>query len=270
MGSMKDQRHCIADANHMLLTGPLPHQKQGPLIVQKELPRGPAEARIGRILQWAAGALAILALIAATQAHDDSLDQIKDAAKPATQPSGELAPDTQPGNDPLGTKHAKSPLEARIGTVTLSNDKKYEGRIWTTLATPLRIWLEAEKRYNDIDWALIKTIDVDVEYARMEDDWRWLKEGSDKKILSGKKYPNVSLRYKFTLLNDQQIEGTVVAPIYVNDGKKIHNYALYKKYKGKLDETLADLIYIKNITLHGDAQIVADKKLTTKLPLITD
>ncbi len=204
------------------------------------------------------------------RADDDLLDQINDQSKPTTKPSEDIAPDTRPANDPLGTKKAKSPIESRIGTVTLSNGKKYEGSIWTTLATPLRVFIETEKRYNDIDWSLIKSIDVDVEYERMEDDWRWLKEGSDQKIFSGKKYPTVSLRYKFTLVNDQKIEGPVVAPIYVNDGEKIHAYALYKKYKGKLDETLKDVIYIKSIALRDDAAKVEAKKFTTKLPLIED
>ena len=179
--------------------------------------------------------------------------------------------DTQPAVDPLGTIKAKSPLESRIGTVTLSTGTKYEGKIWTTLATPLRVWIDDEKRYNDIEWSLIKSIDVNVLEAQMVDDWRWLKEGSDQKIYSGKKYPNVSLSYTFTLVNGQQITGTVVAPIYVFDGDKIHSYALYKKYKGKLDETMADVVYIKRIVLSGDAAtIAADKKLTTKLPLIGD
>ena len=63
----------------------------------------------------------------------------------------------------------------------------------------------------------------------MEPDWRWLKEGSDQKVFSGKKYPNVELAYKFTLLNDQTVEGTVVAPVYTFDGEKKRTLAPLQK-----------------------------------------
>jgi len=214
----------------------------------------------------------LLVLLAgrSTLAQDDLLDQIKQNSKDTAQPSGDIAPDTQSAVDPLGTKKAKSPIQARIGTLTLSNGKKYEGRIWTTLATPLRVWLEGEKRYNDIDLNLVKTINVIVDAAGLEDDWRWLKEGSDKKIYSGKKYPNVSLRYKFVLVNDQVVEGTVVAPMYVYDGVKTHPYALYKKFKGTLGQSMDDVIYIKSVSLRGNPVVDQEKNYTTRLPLIMD
>ena len=102
----------------------------------------------------------------------------------------------------------------------------------------------------------------------MEPDWRWLKEGSDQKIFSGKKYPNLDLAYQFTLLNDQTIEGPVLAPIYTVDGQKTRTLALYKKYKGKLDETLKDLVYIKTITLTPADPAATPPPQSKKLPLI--
>ncbi len=207
----------------------------------------------------------------------DLLKNAKPAASapapvPASMPAGGIpANSTQPAaNDPLGTINEKPPIEARIGTVTLSTGKAYEGRIWTTIATPLRVWVEAEKTYRDVDWALVSRIEVHVLEAVMEDDWRWLKEGSDQKVYSGKKYPSISLAYKFTLVNGQTLEGTVVAPINVFDGQTEHHLALYKKYKGKLDETLQDVVYVKSISLHPPTaeMAAANEAKTTKLPLI--
>ena len=212
-----------------------------------------------------------LAGLRSAAGDDADLQDILQSGKSTTAPSGELSPQADPQNDPLGTRKDRAARGARIGVITLSTGKKYEGRIWTTLETPLRLWIEERKTYQDIDFSLIRRVDVVVQSEQMEDDWRWLKEGSDQKVYSGKKYPNVELAYKVTLSNEQVVEGTTVAPIYVFDGDKNHSLALYKKYKGKLDETLKDLVYIKSISLRetGDA-VRANEGKTTKLPLIVD
>lgn len=203
------------------------------------------------------------------------MSDILQAAKPATAPSTLTAPNSpenKPTTDALGTLAPKAPADSRLGTVTLNNGIKLEGRIWTTMDTPLRVWVEETKTYRDIDLSLIQRVDVHVLAETMEDDWRWLKEGSDQKVYSGKKYPNVSLAYKFTLVNGQQIEGTVVAPIYFVDGAKARTLALYKMYKGKLDETLKDLVYITAITFDPPASNASASQPapTTKLPLLDD
>jgi hypothetical protein len=163
----------------------------------------------------------------------------------------------------------KAPAGARIGVVELSAGARYEGRVWTTLETPFRVWIDELKVYRDIDFSLVRRIDVKVNSATLEPDWRWKKEGSDEKIYSGKKYPLVDLAYKFALVNGQEIEGTVVAPVYCFDGAKVHNLALYKKYKGQLDETLAEVVYIKSVTLRDSEAVQAvNEKKTTKLPLL--
>ncbi|MCL2640437.1 MAG: hypothetical protein FWD53_06305, partial [Phycisphaerales bacterium] len=190
---------------------------------------------------------------------DDDVTDI--ATQPATAPTEVDAPASSPD---------QAPARARRGTIKLNNGTTIEGHIWTTLATPLRVWVEEIKRYRDVDLSLIKRIDVKVLSAKMEDDWRWLKEGSDVKIYSGKKYPNVELAYQFTLLNDQTLEGTVVAPIYTLNNDKRHTLALYKKYHGKLDETLNDITYITSIELTPPTATIieANEKKTKKLPLI--
>ena len=52
----------------------------------------------------------------------------------------------------------------------------------------------------------------------------------------------------------------------MDDAGKKHALALYKKYKGKLDETLKDVAYIKTMELKGPGN--AEEKQTGKLPLI--
>ena len=215
-------------------------------------------------------ALAATCYVPAAHADDEDLQDLLKGATTATAPSGDLNPEAEK-NDPLNTRQEHAPAGARIGVITFNEGKPLEGRVWTTLETPIRVWIEPLKMYRDIDWSIIKRVDVVVISETMEDDWRWKKEGSDEKVYSGKKYPNVELAYKFTLVNNQVIEGAVVAPIYFADGLKSRRFALYKKYKGPLDQTLKDLVYIKTIVLQDPpaATRTSDSK-TTRLPLIVD
>jgi hypothetical protein len=204
------------------------------------------------------------------RAQDDPND-LRAAAKPATAPATVTAPDSaamKPTSDALGTQKLKIPAGARKGTIVLSDGTQFDGQIWPNLDTPYRIWVEEAKAYKDIDLASIKTVEVHVLAETMEDDWRWLKEGSDQKVYSGKKYPNVSLAYKFTLNNGQVIEGTVVGLVYVANASKTRTLTLYKQYKGNLDDTLKDLVYIKTITLDPAPAGAAEEKKTTHLPLL--
>jgi hypothetical protein len=190
-------------------------------------------------------------------ADDDVTDLLQGAKSATTAPAEVTGPATQPSAqmpDALGTMKPHLPAGARGGTVTLSNGVVLTGKIWTTLETPFRVWVEERKAYEDVDLSLVKSVEVKVVSAGMEDDWRWLKEGSDQKVYSGKKYPLVELAYVLTLVNGQTVEGGVVAPVYVvEENGKRHSLALYKKYKGTLDETMADVAYIKSIELQADA-----------------
>ena len=192
-----------------------------------------------------------------------------------TTPAEVAGPATQPGagmTDALGTMKGKTPAGAREGTVTLNNGVVLKGEIWTTLETPFRVWVEERKAYEDVELSLVKGVEVKVAAQSMEDDWRWLKEGSDQKVYSGKKYPLVELGYLFTLVNGQTVEGTVVAPVYVveeNAGSSIPLAARIKKYKGKLDETTSDVVYIKSMELKAEAaRGNVNAPASGKLPLI--
>lgn len=224
--------------------------------------------------RWMLAMLGVVAMGAgAALADDELLQNLLDSAKTAeTAPAAvpdRLPAATTAAADPLGTVKPRAPAGAVLGTVTLNTGKTYEGRVWTTLETPIRVWVEEVKMYRDVDLDSIRRVDVKVLQETMEPDWRWLKEGSDQKVYSGKKYPLVDLAYRFTLVNGQVIEGTAVAPIYVADGEKMRTLALYKKYKGELDQTLADVAYIKAIKLDADtARAEAAAERTTRLPLI--
>lgn len=214
-----------------------------------------------------AAALMLAVVSPALRADDDMLGDLLKNAPAAKTPAG--APETSPA--PPSTQPWKIPSYARKGTVELNSGKKLAGPIWTTMQTPLRFWQEENKTYRDLDFSILRSVEVVVRSATMEPDWRWLKEGSDQKVYSGKHYPMVDLAYRATLVNGQTIEGTVVAPIFIYDGTKPRNLALYKKYKGTLEETLTDVTYIKQMTFDAaPAAAPPSDKTTTKLPLIID
>jgi hypothetical protein len=206
--------------------------------------------------------------------QDDILNDVLKDAQPASRPAPATAPvdlaATEPGDLPT------APKRARAAVLALSSGKTIKGPVWTTLATPLRVYQDASKTYKDVDLDLVARLDVVVDEAVMEDDWRWLKEGSDQKIYSGKKYPNVTLHYRLTLQNGQVVEGPVVAPMFVLDGAKLLNLALYKKKKGELGQTLQDIVYIKSAVLGapaaspGAAATPGAPAATTHLPLLPD
>ena len=216
-------------------------------------------------------AFTLLPAATAADAQDDPADLLRNARPATTAPASVSSPDAPDFRAP-GSTTTRPPEGARTGTLLLSDGTKLEGTLWTTLQTPFRLWIEDDKTYHDVDMALVTRIDVHVIKEGMEDDWRWLREGSDQMVYSGKKYPNVELTYRFTLLNGQTLEGGVVAPIYFQVGAgKARTLALYKKYKGALDQTMKDLVYIKEIQLAPPPAASPDAPaFTRKLPLLED
>jgi hypothetical protein len=216
---------------------------------------------------FAAAACLIAALLAPLDFRlfaDDPLDDVRTAAQPTAAPATEptaLDSDITP------------PSDARTGTITLSDDTPFNGPIWTTPHKPFRIWVDADKTYHDLDLASVQQIDVVVDSARDEPEWRWLKEGSDQKVYSGKTYPALILRYRFTLSDRSTVTGAVTAPIYCVSEGKLRTLPLYKTYNGPIGKTLNDVAYIKQITLGPIAATDTPPDangFTRHLPLIAD
>ena len=235
---------------------------------------------------WRILALLVIVLPAIVSAQqDDILNDVLKDAKPTSRPAPLGSPDapttttTSPATgarDSLvpGATAAEAPQRARPGTLILNNGTTIKGLVWTTRETPLRIYQDATKTYRDIDLALVQKLEVVVDEALMEDDWRWLKEGSDQKVFSGKKYPNVTLHYKVTLANGQIVEGPVVAPLFITDAQRVRAFILFKKHKGELSQTLKDLVYIRSLTLAppnvSSPATEMEARGTLHLPLIED
>jgi hypothetical protein len=154
---------------------------------------------------------------------------------------------TQPAATPL--KNENGPDLGRAGEIEMSDGTRIKGNIATTAEKPIRIWVEAEKQYEDVPIDQIDSAEVKVLWERDEKEWNFKESGSDIKVYSGRTYPARQVQYKFTLTDGTTIEGDVVAPLYVTtaDGKT-KTYVLYKRDKGEIGQTLKDRPYVKSVT----------------------
>lgn len=210
-----------------------------------------------------------LALVAVPGAavQADVLGNLLKNAPVIKGPGAVKPPAKMPVSNPFGI--TRYPKRARIGVVTLSNGKKIVGHIWTTTHTPFRIWRAGIKQYRDIGLMQVQSMVATVRYKKLVRQWRWLQEGSDRKVYSGKGYPLMSLQYTFTLVGGKQVTGTVVAPLYVVGKGKNHLFVLWKHKRGKLGQGIAALVYVRHVRLNVTAAVKAfNSKLTTRLPLL--
>jgi len=160
------------------------------------------------------------------------------ASRPAaTMPASPLAA------DPIARR------QARRGTIILSDGTRYSGVIWTTLDKPLRIYVQAQRRYRDVPIAAVKRIAAEVLWERMVDDWRWKHAGSDVKVLTGRLYPARQTIYRFELAGGTSITGDVAAPLWIrcDAGGKVKRFILHKRQKGPLGKTLKQLVYVQEV-----------------------
>lgn len=198
-----------------------------------------------------------------------SLSQLLNKAPTTQAPQSRLIPDTQPGFNPLKVMHVREEFNHRPGQVILSNGRVLTGKISTTVDTPFRIWISSIKRYRDIALMRIRRMDVKILAHREIRQWRYLQNGSDIKLYSGKTQPWFRFAYTFTLLHGEKITGTVVAPLFVQTPHHHYNLLLFKHLEGKIGEPVAEVVYVKQIIFKvTPAILAARKKMTHKLPLV--
>jgi hypothetical protein len=185
------------------------------------------------------------------------------AAGPATQPSqSDLdfllsqpnAAATQPaGGDAGATTRPASPFDsqatdgAREGTMLMSNGEKIHGLIAHTQRKPVRIWVAEEGEYKDVAFASIRSIQAKVVWERDEKEWHFKESGSDVKEYSGKTYPARATEYVVTLDDGTAIAGGVVEPLYLLTSDGPVTFALHKRDKGEVGQTLDQLVYVKQV-----------------------
>ncbi len=175
---------------------------------------------------------------------DPSMDWLMQQAKPASAPQ----PVTRPSQTQVNPLTAKSQSDGyRQATMTLSDGRQITGRFATTSGQPVRVYDPEKKDYRDVPYVLIRSLEAKVLWERMQEEWHFKDSGSDIREFNGKSYPVHELHYILTLSNGQTVTGVVVTPLYLEhpDGDKL--FALHKRDKGQIGQTLKDLVYVKKV-----------------------
>lgn len=161
----------------------------------------------------------------------------------STKPSGEI-PDrpARPGGDP-------SRADALPGVVELSNGKVLPGHLYTTAEKDWVVYLDAEQRWINIPFLNVLSITAVVDEEKVEQEWRWKEMGVPERVYTGKEYPTRRLRWKFHLIDDSTLTGTIKGqPLWVELGQtRVGPMVLHERSKGENGQKLSDLIYVKRI-----------------------
>jgi hypothetical protein len=178
---------------------------------------------------------------------DAELDFLFQHATPATRPAD--LPTTRPSTAPASPFAGADDPSARAGVVMLSDGTSVRGRIATTRDKPLRVWDATAKRYRDVPWPLVRSIEARVIWERDEPEWQFRESGSDIKVFTGRTYPARQLEHVVTLVNGQPITGRLAAPLFVQSGDGERRLILHDRDKGPVGQTLRELVYVTRVEM---------------------
>lgn len=143
--------------------------------------------------------------------------------------------------------------DAQEGVIQTSDGKAHEGMIYLTRDMRLKIYDEKTKRQREIPLRVIRRIDAEVKWERMEKDWQFQELAADKKLYSGKEYPAREYTHTVTLQDGRKLTGPMSAVVYLKIPPKDEKpsteerFVLHKRQKGEPGTTLKELVYVKSI-----------------------
>ena len=130
-----------------------------------------------------------------------------------------------------------------------SNGKKLEGLCALTHGKGFKIFDRAKSEYREVPLKLVAEVKCEIEKEWMEKMWRWKEEGSDVKVYTGKAYPVRKYVHTIKLVTGEVIKGDMAGVIYFlpKDAKKRKKFEYHKRNKGKIGQTLKDMVYFSRI-----------------------
>jgi hypothetical protein len=183
------------------------------------------------------------------------------ASKPASnldywlnraEPTTTSQPASRPSEtNPFGRTDRFSRSDALPGVVVLSDGKVLPGGVFTTRDKDWEVWSASKKRWRHIPPIVVLSIRAVVVEEGMEKEWRWKEMGRNERVFTGRAKPVRRLLWRFHLIDDSYITGAVKGqPLWVETAGKRHGpFVLHERTKGKLDQTLKDLIYVKQVVI---------------------
>ena len=163
-----------------------------------------------------------------------------------------LVADEPQALNPFGQQPAERE-DARQATIKTSDGQTYTGMAYLTRDMRLKIYDEKTKRQREIPLRVVKRIDANVKWERMEKEWQFKELAADKKLYSDKEYPAREFTHTITLNDGRKITGPISAIIYQKikqtDGEPPieKRFLLHKRQKGEPGTTLKKLIYVESV-----------------------
>lgn len=136
------------------------------------------------------------------------------------------------------------------GVIELSDGQLLAGGLSTTVEKPWLVWVASEKRWRRVPLITLLGWQAVVVEEEMALSWRWKAMGEPERVYTGKKYPTRRFEWRFHLIDDSYISGSVKGqPLWVrtSDGKRRGPFVLHERSKGKDGQTLKDLVYIRRV-----------------------
>jgi len=183
----------------------------------------------------------------------------------AEKPGQPAKPADKPASNPFASAGGFNRQDAVPGYLELSSGLKVPGHIFTTRAARLKVYNLDREIYEYVPVPALKSIDAEVEWERMDPEWRFKEAGSPEKVYSGRENPVRKVCYTLTLLNDHKIRGHILGqPLYVAHNDKADRFLLHDRDKGAMGQTLKDIPYIKHVELGPEAYNQAVDELKAK------
>ncbi len=177
---------------------------------------------------------------------------------------------------PVISPFGRAPTEredSMPGYIELSDGTIVPGMLYLTRDHRLTLLDSEIGRQRMVPLRVVKQIECKSLKEWMEREWRFRELASDEKYYTGRTYPAREYEHTVTLNDDRKITGPLSAVLYVEPigyhaerpGAyrtivKAEKFLLHKRDKGKIDEKLADMVYVKRVVLGPEALEEGKKK----------
>ncbi len=165
------------------------------------------------------------------------------------------------GESPLVKQDTKRSDAAR-GVITRSDGAVYGGRIYTTRAARIEVFVPAAKKWHKFRLKNIRKMEFTVAKQSVEKEWKFREGGHDDKVYTGR--VKLDRKYSVTVTYTEKGEEKTVtgrikgAPLYVEhwDGKR-YKYLLRQHHSGEWttpDNVESSLLYTRTVDLTRDPE----------------
>jgi len=178
------------------------------------------------------------------------------------------ADDGAPPPNPFGASQVGKRPDALSGVVELSDGTRVPGDVYGTRGQGLLVLDLAREKdpWRRVPLGAILAIETQVDWERMDPEWRFKTAGDPEKVTTGKAYPNRRYSYRLTLRDETQIRCRIKGvPVYVRPtGGKPRLFVLHERHKGEVGKKLKDLVYVTSVRFGDELRRQAEDELRRK------